>query len=149
MSGLLVICGFAGTGKTTIGDKVADLLGVDRIGPDDYPDRWTGVLRRVESEQPLIVECNRLHRQLRDRIHGTDAVVVELTVPLETQRQRLIGRGEPKASIEKRIADRLSGSTYGDETTKRDAVIDTAERDPAEVALEIARLMGSPRSPER
>lgn len=139
MSRLLVLCGFSGTGKTTVGRKLAASLDATLIGPDGFSDRWAGVLRRLDSGGPVIVECNRLHRRLRDRLHGTDAVVVELTTSIPVQRERLEGRGESDETVEKRIADRLSDG-YGDEMP-RSRVIDTTGRDVDELATELAELV--------
>jgi len=132
----VVLCGFSGVGKTTLGKKLAAALAAPLVAPDDFPDRWGGVFRQLDHDPACIVECNRLHRRLRDRIHGgAEAVVIELTAPIEVQRERLEERGESPETIERRIADRLSEG-YGAETP-RDLVIDTTGRDIHELATEL------------
>lgn len=74
----------------------------------------------------------------RDRLHGTDALVVELTVPIEVQRDRLETRGDTEQEITKRLADRLSEG-YGDETP-RDLTIDTDGMAASDVADQITVL---------
>ena len=140
MTVALVLCGFAGSGKSTVGALLSDETGIPLIGPDAFPDKWSGVMRRVELE-PVIVECNRLHRRLRDALHQSPAPIVELVVSEETQRLRMEGRGDSKAEVRKRLADRHSEG-YGMDVP-RTAVLGTEQRSAVEAAAAIRPLLSS------
>jgi gluconokinase len=110
---VLVVCGVAGSGKSTVGQAVATELGVTFIDADDYhsrqaraqmqrgdplsePDRlrW---LRRVAAAagaaRPCVLACSALGRRHRDLLRSIGEVdIVLLEVGVGELVRRLAGR---------------------------------------------------------
>jgi gluconokinase len=113
---LVVIMGVEGVGKTTVGRKLADALGVEfRDGDDEHSPEAKA---RMAAGIPLDDEwrapwLDRLHNILRG--HASSGLVLACSALTRAYRERL-GRGvpnvafvalvAPRAVLEKRVADR-------------------------------------------
>lgn len=101
---VLVVCGVAGSGKTTVGRAVATELGVTFVDADDYhsqraratmrrgdplsePDRlrWlTRVSAAADAARPCVLACSALGRRHRDVLRSVgdvDIVLLDVGVP--------------------------------------------------------------------
>ena len=134
---LIVIAGGQGVGKSEAVRILAPRLGVPRLSPDDYPDRWAGLygvmfpaLLRGSS---IIVECVAMPRALRSVVTDpqTRAVVLELTATDEVRAERLRARGATEPAIESWLRPLPIG--YEDDVAVA-TTIDTTELEPADVA---------------
>lgn len=138
MPGLVVLVGHAGVGKTTVGKRLAACLGVPLTGPDDYPDRWAGLARRLAGElqgRGAVVECCRIHGILKAAL-GNGGRVVHLTLDEEERQRRLISRGDVALAL---TAAPYAGIDY-DGTVAPDLVESTTD-DPDDVAQRLAAAL--------
>lgn len=116
MSPHVVVMGVSGSGKSTVGRRIADELGAEFVDADDlHPrenkermaaglplrdsDRWPW-LRTVgehlaAAPAGMIVACSALRRSYRDALRNSDpsVVFVHLAGPQELVAQRMAGRG--------------------------------------------------------
>ncbi len=110
----IVVMGPAGSGKTTLGRMLAELLEVRFIDADDHhsaenvakmragvglsdADRapWLAHLRTLlEGGEPVVLACSALKRSYRTVLdpRGTEVTFVFVDVPTEELEARLIGR---------------------------------------------------------
>lgn len=112
----LVVMGVSGSGKSTVGKRIADELGADFVDADDlHPsenkermaaglplrdsDRWPW-LRTVgehlaAAPAGMVVACSALRRSYRDALRASDPSVffIHLAGPQELVAQRMAGRG--------------------------------------------------------
>lgn len=107
---IVVLCGVAGSGKTTIGRRLASVLGVAFIDADDYHSAaaratmgfgrpideseraaWLHrVAQAADAARPAVVACSALGRRHRDALRRLGAVhVVVLDVAPEELARRL------------------------------------------------------------
>ena len=116
-SPVVVVMGVEGVGKTTVGRRLADALGVDFVDGDDvhtpeakarmaagiplddaarepWLDRLDAILRRHQSNG-LVLSCSALKHAYRERLtRGVAGVVfVALVAPREVLRERIADRG--------------------------------------------------------
>jgi carbohydrate kinase (thermoresistant glucokinase family) len=114
----IVTMGVCGSGKTTVGERLAELLGVAFRDADEFhppanvekmsagvpltdEDRmpWLDAIgvaiRETDPDRPIVVSCSALKRAYRDRIKaiaGRSVDFVHLTGSRDTLRQRMNGR---------------------------------------------------------
>ena len=113
---LLVVMGVTGSGKTTVGRRLAERLGLPFVDGDDYHDaasvarmrrgeplddaarepwldRLNDVLRTHTADRGVVLACSALTRAYRARLTGgVDAHIVFLRADEELLRRRLAGR---------------------------------------------------------
>lgn len=113
MNGNLVLCGFMGCGKSTVGKKTAKLLGVPFVDLDDYIEQKEGMkiteiferygeaafrqkeneaVREIAQKGGMVVACGGgtvLAQQNVDVFHQSESVIVMLYVPLVLLQDRL------------------------------------------------------------
>jgi len=112
----LVVMGVSGSGKTTVGERIAADLAADFIDADDlHPhenkermraglplrdqDRWPWLhavgTRLADAPGGIVVACSALRRSYRDALRAADPsiIFVHLAGPQEFIAQRMAGRG--------------------------------------------------------
>jgi hypothetical protein len=95
----VILAGRSGTGKTTVGVKLASRLGMAFMGPDDFDEGWTGLYDLLDYTDRAIVECVKIPYGLRRKMKERGATVIDLVASAEVRQQRLIDRGEPDENI--------------------------------------------------
>lgn len=103
---LLVLVGPSGVGKSAVREHLAPMLDAVSLGPDDFTDGWDSLYPRLDQAPRSVVECCRIPTALANRITDWRGLVVELTAPPSTRRERLIARGEPRGVAAQRIGER-------------------------------------------
>lgn len=108
----LVVAGIAGSGKTTIGRQLAEVLGARFIDGDllhseaniakmavgvplDDADRWpwlTRIREELDDHEHLVVACSGLRRAYRDRLRGDGVRFVYLELDQATAEERAAAR---------------------------------------------------------
>jgi broad-specificity NMP kinase len=140
-STVIVLGGKSGVGKTTVRNDLAHILGAMSLGPDDFDGDWREVYQRLDgaSGYPVIVECCRLPRGLRERLQGRVSIIIELVASRDTQRQRLEDQGLPPEIIVERLAE--EGGLGYEEEARPTVTIDTTDTPPNKVVAQLeARL---------
>ncbi len=113
---VIVVMGVSGSGKTTVGTRLADALGVEYTEGDDFhppanvakmaagtplddADRapWLDALAAAmaqRSERGAVVTCSALKRAYRDRLRAAapDAFFLHLDVPRDELERRITNR---------------------------------------------------------
>ena len=92
---IIILAGKPGVGKSEVRRELAAILNIPSLGPDDFTDRWRGVLTELDRCPQAIVECNRLPRGLRDRAKKRGATIIHLILPDRTRKQRLYQKLPP------------------------------------------------------
>ena len=139
----LIICGRSGTGKTTVLDLTAKRLGIPALSIDRSGGDWPAVFDALDHVGTAAVECARLPRGLRNRMHTRSAVVVELTASPESRRLRLRARGEDEDTVDRYLVDDDGYGLGWEEQVLPDLTVDTDRHQPAEAAQLIAERAGS------
>ena len=131
---IIIVMGICGSGKTTLGRRLAERLGIRFVEGDDYhlpenvakmatghpltdADRWPW-LRRLAAAmgewdgkgESVVVSCSALRRDYRELLRGgaRDVRFVFLEGAVELVRERMAGREGhfmPIALIDSQIAD--------------------------------------------
>lgn len=127
----IVVMGVSGSGKSTVGRRIASVLGAEFIDADDlHPrankermraglplrdhDRWPWLravgARLASAPDGIVVACSALRRSYRDALRAKDPslVFVHLAGPQEFVAQRMAGRGHEF------MPDSLLSSQYED-----------------------------------
>lgn len=118
----IVVMGVSGSGKTTVGSRVAERLGADFVDadslhpPENIAKMAAGVpltdedrrpwLRRTadvlaDAEGTIVVTCSALKRAYRDVLRaGADTTMAMLTIDPATARERVAGRRDHFMGVE-------------------------------------------------
>jgi shikimate kinase len=164
----VVLIGFMGAGKTTLGKIVAERLGFDFVDTDDlveeracapisaiFRDRGEKAFRDIESE--VLAELGGRRRLVvatgggapaepRNRRFFTPrAATFHLRVSLEAARQRSMGNALRPLLAQDDAAVRRLYESRQPIYEQLGMPVDTDGRAPAEVAEEIIGLLGNPR----
>ncbi len=139
---VIVVMGVSGSGKTTIGTRLADALGVEYAEGDDFhppaniakmaagtplddADRapWLDALAAWMAERSArgaVVTCSALKRAYRDRLRASapDTYFLHLNVPREELERRVAGRRGhfmPPSLLDSQLAtlEQLEGDERG------------------------------------
>ncbi len=112
VGGRVVVAGIAGSGKSTIGRRLADVLGARFVDGDslhseaniarmavgvplDDVDRWPWLSRireELDDHEHLVVACSGLRRAYRDRLRGDGVRFVFLDLDQTTAEERAADR---------------------------------------------------------
>lgn len=140
---MIVVMGVSGSGKTTVGTRLADILGVEYADGDDFhppanvakmaagtplddADRapWLDALAAWmagRSGKGAVVTCSALKRIYRDRLRvsAPHAFFLHLDVPRQELERRMAGRGGhfmPPSLLDSQLAtlERLAADERGD-----------------------------------
>ncbi|WP_040787499.1 gluconokinase [Nocardia pneumoniae] len=155
--------GVSGSGKTTVGTRLADALGVEYLEGDEFhppaniakmaagtplddADRapWLDALAAAmaeRSERGAVVTCSALKRAYRDRLRAAvpDAFFLHLDVPREELERRIANRRGhflPLSLLDSQLAtlEPLDGDERGGSVD--------ATRTPQELIGEVAAVLG-------
>ena len=163
-SGNVVLTGFMGTGKTTVGRLLADLLGYEFVDTDEMIERRHGPIDTIFRERGE--EAFRaIEREVADELAGADRLVIAtggrmmldpviastlgagarvlclvaspdtiVARVLDGPVRPLLAGANPRARIVELLAERAAGYAKFEQ-------ISTDARTPAEIAHEIASLV--------
>lgn len=164
----VVVMGTAGSGKTTVGIRLAERLGAGFVDADslhppanvekmshglalDDVDRWpwlAAVRAKLRAEEDVVVACSALARRYRDMLRpGTDVRFVFLDVPPSTAAERTGTRaghfmGSEMVASQFATLERPSSDETDmvtiDATTSVDAIVDRATAELANVRPGVA-----------
>ena len=157
IAGMMVIMGVEGSGKTTVGSRLAERLGMrfvdgDSLHPrrniekmahgialtDEDREPWLQAIHELIQQEEkrglaLIVACSALKRKYRDLLNaGTHICWVYLKGSEELIRERLAGREGHFAKSD------LLASQFRDLEEPEDAIVVDVARDADEIVAEIA-----------
>lgn len=144
---LVIVCGQAGVGKTTVTQAMEGMVDHATFGFDPARAKWADLFHRIDRTRRPVIECCRLPIGLRLRCRRRGAIIIELQASLTERVSRLRARGEPEQTIREwtQGSDGL-GIGYEDSHLKADLTLDTEQRDPVavarEAAAEIQRVIG-------
>lgn len=149
MTDAIVIMGVSGVGKSTIGQAVAEVLGLPFVEADDF--HTEGSIARMERGEPLgDAERDPWMRRVRAAVLAAGPTVVVACSALRDRQRMLLAGGldrvrwvlldaEPEV-VRRRLADRGRGvgpalldSQLADLEAPPDALVVDASRSPAEV----------------
>jgi gluconokinase len=162
---IVVVMGVSGSGKTTVGQKIASLLGFAFCDGDDLhsPANIDKMRRGVPLDDADRSEWLRLVRERIDRARRSDEALVVACSALKESYRRALGLPDRSvalvylrvslAVVEERMRERkdhfmppaLAPSQYAILEEPEDAIVVDADQPPDSVAGQVVRELASPR----